>query len=44
MWTLAGVLEELLADGIEEAVVLADNIYLTSLGKRRDKGLPSVGT
>jgi hypothetical protein len=32
VWTLAGVLEELLEDGIEEAVLLADNVYLTSLG------------
>ena len=33
VWTLMGLLEMLLAELVEEAVILADNIYLTPLGQ-----------
>ncbi len=34
VWTLKGLLETLLAESVEEAVILDDNIYLTTLGEK----------
>ncbi len=39
VWTLMGLLETLLAESVEEAVILADNIYLTPLGQTPGHGM-----